>query len=302
MRWQIALISAAVLIFIINAAPFSVPSKAQRPRVIYGADDRRDYYQVDNPNLLTLADSTVALFLNTRIETKGDITRLLTAPYGASKNLCPSEPFYDQETGANCTGFLVAPDLIVSAGHCISTQTACDRTRFVFGFRITQEGVNPRQVPTSEVYSCKEIVHSVVEPYGHDPNDGEDFSVVRLDRPVTGHMPLNLRLQGEPDVGDSLIVMGHPAMLPLKIAGGAKIRSLKSKYFVANMDTYGGNSGSPVFNERTLEVEGILVRGESDWVMENGCVVSYRCADDECRGEDATKIKQVLPYLQNRRF
>jgi hypothetical protein len=298
MRWQLALISTAVLIFIINAAPFSVSSKGQHSRVIYGDDDRRDYYQIDDPNLLPVADATLAMFSNNRLETQGATTRLLTAPFGASKNLCASEPFYSQEMGAGCTGFLVAPDLVVTAGHCIPNDSACERNRWVFGFRIAQEGVNPRSVPTSEVYSCKEVVYSVKPPYGSgDPNAGEDFAIVRLDRAVSNHMPMNLRLQGEPRVGDGLIVLGHPASLPLKVAGGANIRAVNSQFFVANLDTYGGNSGSPVVNDQTLEVEGILVRGESDFVQQGNCFVSNRCPSDGCRGEDVTKIKQVLSHL-----
>jgi hypothetical protein len=64
---------------------------------------------------------------------------------------------------------------------------------------------------------------------------------------------------------------------------------------VANLDTYGGNSGSPVFNHRTGEVEGILVRGENDYVYDpgQGCQVSNRCASDVCRGEDVTYITNV---------
>ena len=36
-------------------------------------------------------------------------------------------------------------------------------------------------------------------------------------------------------------------------------------YFTANLDTYRGNSGSPVFNAITHKVEGVLVRGEQDF-------------------------------------
>ena len=56
-----------------------------------------------------------------------------------------------------------------------------------------------------------------------------------------------------------------------KVAGGAKVRSNNNGvYFVANLDTYGGNSGSAVFNLQTREVEGILVRGENDYVYDYG--------------------------------
>ncbi|WP_420540401.1 S46 family peptidase (plasmid) [Paenibacillus polymyxa] len=55
------------------------------------------------------------------------------------------------------------------------------------------------------------------------------------------------------------------AHYPIKsgFAVGAAVRdNPPNAFFVANLDTYGGNSGSPVFNSDTHEVEGILVRGE----------------------------------------
>jgi V8-like Glu-specific endopeptidase len=86
--------------------------------------------------------------------------------------------------------------------------------------------------------------------------------------------------------------------LPTKIDDGAQVRSnAPSGYFVATTDSYGGNSGSSVFNYDTGEVEGVLVRGEDDYVYRNGCMVSNVCEESGCRGEDVTKISSVLPYL-----
>jgi hypothetical protein len=86
--------------------------------------------------------------------------------------------------------------------------------------------------------------------------------------------------------------------LPLKVAGGAKVRSNSSPgYFVANLDTYGGNSGSAVFNAQTLKVEGVLVRGETDFNDSGSCTVSNRCSDSSCRGEDVTRIASVIPFI-----
>jgi hypothetical protein len=47
----------------------------------------------------------------------------------------------------------------------------------------------------------------------------------------------------------------------------------------------------------TKEVEGILVRGEEDFVSQGNCMISKRCANDGCRGEDVTRISAVLPFL-----
>jgi V8-like Glu-specific endopeptidase len=127
----------------------------------------------------------------------------------------------------------------------------------------------------------------------------DDYAVIQLDRKVTDRRPLSFRKSGKVSIGESVVVIGHPSGLPTKIADGAKVRSHSGKYFVANLDTYGGNSGSAVFNHNTGEVEGILVRGENDYIQSSrGCMVSNKCPVDGCRGEDVTYITNIKA-LQN---
>jgi V8-like Glu-specific endopeptidase len=103
-------------------------------------------------------------------------------------------------------------------------------------------------------------------------------------------------------VGSEVLVIGHPTGLPTKLADGAVIRSLKETYFIANLDTYGGNSGSAVFDANSGLVEGILVRGEQDYVRSSsGCLASNVCRNDGCRGEDVTYsryLKEPLKLLE----
>jgi S1-C subfamily serine protease len=279
----------ALTIFIVIRQVMATPSSV---KVIYGDDGRVDWYQVSDQNVRDAADSTVALIRAANLTQSGAVTNISTVSYGQGMGLCPGEPFYNQETAAFCSGFLVAPDTIVTAGHCISDQASCVQTRMVFGFKLSQKDVNPRSVPTDHVYSCATVVHSVSVP------TGEDFAVVKLDRPVTDFPPLTYRTTGKISVGDALHVIGHPAGLPVKVAGGAQVRAVQDQFLVANLDTYGGNSGSAVFNSVTGEVEGILVRGETDFVYQNGCRTSNRCPDTGCRGEDVTLFERVLPYIK----
>ncbi|MFH2202766.1 MAG: serine protease [Elusimicrobiota bacterium] len=262
-----------------------------RPDVIYGDDDRLDLYQVQSPKLRRMADSTIALISggDVTIDGAGGIARLNTSSYAGDYQLCQEEPFYEQETAAFCSGSLVGPDLLMTAGHCVRSQSACESTKFVFGFAVTEKGKNPKSVPAADVYSCKQLLGR------EEVGTGADWAIVKLDRPVAGHAPLKLNRSGSIPNGTPLIVIGHPAGLPTKVAGGAYVRNQGSDgHFVANLDTYGGNSGSAVFNAVTGQVEGILVRGEQDYVWRNGCRVSNVCADDGCRGEDVTRASAVL--------
>lgn len=262
--------------------------------VIYGADNRVDLYQVSDPLLLAAADSTVALVQasDLSLNSAGNFV-LAGAQLGPDNSLCKSEPFYSQQTGAFCSGFLVEADTIVTAGHCIQDASDCSSTKFAFGFSIKSLSQKYNEFPKEDVVGCKSVVHT------QHPNDDADFAIIKLDRPILNHMPLRLAQQKNLKVGDAVFVIGHPTGLPTKIAGGANVRSASEPgFFVANLDTYGGNSGSAVFNAQTLEVEGILVRGENDYVMSGDCRVSNHCTNEGCRGEDVTKISSVLPYLQ----
>jgi hypothetical protein len=240
----------------------------------------------------------VALFQADGVATQGGVAALATQNYGEIEGLCKDEPFYEQGSGAFCSGSLVAPDVIMTAGHCVTSADECAGTKFVFGFAVKKKGVLPQTVPASEVYGCKELIGR------RQVNDGADWALVRLDRRVTGHVPLKLNLTGAIAPKTEVLVIGHPAGLPTKIAGGAHVRdSSNPGFFVANLDTYGGNSGSAVFNAATGLVEGILVRGEEDYVQRGSCRVSNVCPVDGCRGEDVTKIANVadkIPEAEHR--
>ncbi|HXT00173.1 MAG TPA: serine protease [Elusimicrobiota bacterium] len=269
------------------------PAAAQfHTKVIYGTDTRIDLYQTDSAQLRALADSTVALFQAGNVTASNGVASLATQSYAQQYGLCPEEPFYEQQVGAFCSGSLVAPDIIMTAGHCVPTPEECAGIKFVFGFAVKAKGALPQSVPESEVYGCKELIGR------QQMGAGPDWALVRLDRPVAGHQPLKLNLTGRIVDGAEVLVIGHPAGLPTKIAGGAHVRDAsKDGYFVANLDTYGGNSGSAVFNSQTGLVEGILVRGEQDYVQKGDCRVSNVCPADGCRGEDVTKIANVADKI-----
>jgi hypothetical protein len=263
-----------------------------QPKVIYGEDGRMDYYQIQDANLQHLADATVALTFKKSITIDGDVAHLKTENYGEANQLCETEPYYDQNSMAFCSGFLVGPDTVVTAGHCITGEGDCGDTRFDFDFKITEAGKNVDVVPADHIFSCAKVVHTVQR------DAGADFAVVKLDRPVTHVAPLKLNRDREIQQGDSLNIIGYPEGLPMKLAGGANVRRVSNEFFEANLDSYAGNSGSAVFNATTGDVEGILVRGETDYVPNGTCQISNRCEDDNCRGEDVTRIDQVIPYLE----
>ncbi|MCC6138816.1 MAG: trypsin-like peptidase domain-containing protein [Bdellovibrionaceae bacterium] len=263
------------------------------PKVIYGTDDRLDLFDVAELTWQSKSNSTVALIQASKVKASGSGFSITTSNYGSSQSLCKTEPFYEQVTAAFCSGSLIGPDLIMTAGHCVRTLSSCQSTKYVFNFAYKIKGVDPKTVSADDVYSCKELVHSEL-----NSSTLNDFAIIRLDRKVVGRSPLPIRQSGQVSVGDKLVVIGHPSGLATKGAGGATVRDVSpAPYFITNLDTYGGNSGSAVFNADTGIVEGILVRGEQDFKYQNGCYVSNVCSATGCRGEDVTRVTQILQHV-----
>jgi V8-like Glu-specific endopeptidase len=274
-----------------------VTSKNQeiQPNVVYGNDDRIDLYQINDPEWFDIAQSTVAIIDKKKLTENFDHYQISSTEFGHTYGLCSDEPFYEQPISAFCSGFLIGPEIIVTAGHCMRNEFNCEKARFVFNFNYNSQSNDPTIVAKNDVYNCKEIIHTETNAL-----TGLDFAIVRLNKKVMNHPPLPIRTEDIITDDQKLAVIGHPSGLPAKFANGAKIRNNSEEFFfVANLDTYGGNSGSAVFNSSTKLIEGILVRGESDYLYnpDDKCRRSNQCDEDGCRGEDVVRISNVLDYL-----
>lgn len=280
---------------IIALALTSALSFARDNKVIYGNDDRFDVYQVQNQQLLDLAKSTAGMIKGSNITITGDLATI-TAQTLQQRGMCASERFSEQLTAANCSGFLVGEDLLVTAGHCITSDFDCESYKWVFDYAHFDANTEAAMtVDADKVYGCSKIISRSL-----DRSTQDDFALIKLDRKVTDRAPLKVRTEGKIADKAPIVVIGHPTGLPTKIAGGANVRNNHDGvFFNANLDTYGGNSGSAVFNAETGVVEGILVRGENDYNYDSsqGCRVSNHCTNDSCRGEDVTRITNIRALM-----
>lgn len=275
-----------------------------RQESIYGNDNRRDLFLLSTmPTTATAATVTasargvVAVFHQAQIRPDGpDTSKLITLQYGSSYNLCECEPFRNQPTGAWCTGFLVSRQIIATAGHSLGP-TTLDKFRFVFGFEMLD-------VDTARIIVGNDQIYRGVKFLGWSrPPADADWALIELDRPVPDHEPLPVRRNGEVALNQAVHVFGHPKGLPLKFSDSAVVRdNTRENYFVANLDTYTGNSGSPVLNDDEHFVEGILVRGMRDFIFVDGCLKSLVCpmvgGGPECIGEFCmriTKLAHLIP-------
>lgn len=278
-----------LLILLLVTSPTFASNKA-----IYGSDSRMEVVESKNPLHQKLASSVAAMVSKKNIKTgTNGLSSLDKTSLKGRLNICSSERFAKQQSASDCTGFLVGPNLIATAGHCVDDDL-CKDNNWVFDYKLSSpKETQVGDVKNSNIYSCKRIVD-----YEYGMFSVVDWAVIELDRPVVGRTPLKLSNKA-PKESQSLFVIGTPSGLPLKIATG-KVRKDRGDYFSTNLDTFGGNSGSPVFNSSTGLVEGILVRGDVDYKhkwLGLGCgkPVSY---DEKAGSEHATAIKFIKDSLK----
>lgn len=275
-------------------------ANTERVKIIYGEDNRIESYEASKRDQV-LASATAGMIETKKIIDLG--TRILLPPKSiqSSMGLCEDERFKDQPTSMICSGFLIAPNIMVTAGHCIGNQARCENVKFVFDYKINPKTKRANMIVSKDnVYSCKKLIDAKLT---HDKKTGNqrDYALIELDRNVEGVTPLKYRTQGMIKNNQSIMVIGHPSGLPQKVTGDARIFENNSKmsFFKTNLDTYGGNSGSATFDEATGLVEGILVRGAKDYIKNPSmkCISSNREVENISRrmdlGESVTRITDI---------
>lgn len=297
----------------------SLLSLGANARVIYGEDNRTEVKEASEFHQ-KLARSTATMISSTKMlpdafikgvyhldqtslrsmieqqlnESDKSLYNLLNKVEGEDApkiTFCEGERFVDQPTAGTCSGFLIAPDLLVTAGHCVALPTFCDEFKWVFDYQIDESGFAGYNLKPENIYSCKKVISNDLSV-----SLNVDYAVVQLDRRVENREPLEIRNDGRIENFTSLIVIGSPSGLPTKVATGAHVRNNSHPFFFnANLDSYQGNSGSAVFNDETGLVEGILVRGDQDYVGNQKlmCLESNRCTNEGCRGEDVSRLTSI---------
>lgn len=263
-------------------------------KVIYGDDNRKDLYDVENLQFVEFAKSTLAMIPNTLIKPLSNSEVIIAGNTLAEESkVCLNERFAMQPTSSVCSGFLLGEDLLVTAGHCIVDQRDCDIHSWVLDYSYnTSKQLNQTAfiLPSENVFQCKEIIAR-----SQDPISLNDYAVIKLDR-KSNRTPLKFRTEGAVSPNANLVVIGNPSGLPTKVSDNGYVRKNGNDfYFQTNLDSFSGNSGSAVIDANSGLVEGILVRGEVDYSYDryNKCFRPKYCGNHLCRGEDVTRITNL---------
>eukprot|EP00850_Spirogloea_muscicola_P015322 SM000116S24243 [mRNA] locus=s116:270917:285065:- [translate_table: standard] len=299
---------------------------SRRRLVVYGSDGRTEE-GFENPEWASWGAATVALVPQSRLAPAtpgGPYIYDRTTDLVSRFQYCQDQRFADQVSLADCSGFLVAPDLVATAGHCLHAANNCtlhpsaDPFLIVFGFAITSTDLleadgSVGTIAAVNVYACAEVVQRVSDTNGQSPRMPIDYAIIRwaaiaaaasallqiypvfwtlpwpradshaylcglptitarrLDRAVSGIDPLII--DGGPKVAPNaaVVAIGYPLGLPRKYSLGAVLGSGSTpaecqlpEFFCASLDTFAGNSGSPVLATATGRVSGINIAGATD--------------------------------------
>jgi V8-like Glu-specific endopeptidase len=285
-----------------EAAPTEASLETLLQPAIYGADDRTDVYAHSSQSLANLTrQSIVALMQPSMVDTRNSSAiGLFAHSLGEAYELCSGERFADQPAAAFCSGTLIDSDLVLTAGHCVTSQSDCSNTRLVFNYYMESES-DRATITSDDVFSCAELVV-------HELSSGRevlDYAILRLDRPATPrHSPAPVRTAVAPlSSGDPITIIGFGSGVPAKIDDGGRVidaRESLMDYMTGTTDSFGGNSGSGVF-DASGQVVGILVRGATDYVSSGSCTVVAEYDNSGSNGGESISYahRAISEYCQD---
>lgn len=276
----------------------SSPSPELQPAAWFGPmDDRRDPL-AGGPlpgAIRERARRTCYLIGAAAVATRRDgQVKLHSAGYGEYHNLCRDERFWSQPCvierdgealgGYGYTGLLIAPDLVLTCWH--GWEAFSYRPHLaLFDYALHADSRGPEWLSAEAVvevapYPERRPGGAAMTPAADD-DASRDWVVLRLARPVRHLGTLAPLPLGTAASGDAVYTLGYPCGLPLKLADGAEVLTAGPRGFRANLDTFTGNSGSPVFDARTHALVGMVVeaqKGEGDFEPSpaRGCYVTNR--------------------------
>jgi V8-like Glu-specific endopeptidase len=245
-----------------------------------------------DPQLLLNATRTFAIFDKAQIDVVSNYALMnnLQTGYGDEDPAVArhDQPFANQPVSKwrYGTAFLIAKNLLVTAHHVLSAIEINDKPD-IKEARFVRNYIKKRPIQDENCYSFQDVheptavIQEMVE---------QDWAAIAL-KPCGGLLPSPVEISDTvPKVNDPIYCLGHPTGLPMKVTYG-KIKMINGLVAQARIDTYSGNSGSPVFCANTHKLIGMLTAGANDYSEEKTVITVI---DNHEGGETIRLISKEL--------
>lgn len=250
--------------------------------VIHGVNDMQNIYQESSQLLRDYSKSVmmVAFKKDVKFDSNNILDTSSNVTFNSQYSICPQDTQFINEIAlwpaAIGSASLLSPSIVVTAGHNItepfknmSLEQACSNLMFIFDFQKDSSSQTNSQTNVvskiDDVFYCKKI-HRVEFSQINGTLTDRDYAIIELDRPAgRPGIPYDDNPTHSPNLGESVVTIGHPAGLCKKISSGNVGDTIPSSanadYIFTNLDVWKGSSGGPVIS-RTTGLQWGIVSGD----------------------------------------
>ena len=210
------------------------------------------------------------------------------------------------------TGFLIAPNLIITNNHVIGDSETANNSTIQFNYELDNSG-NPKNSESFNLRPEEFFVTSHYQRSQDDPYSGLDFSIVAIDPRSTNGIPVEQFPVARLDIktgkiidGENCVVVQHPKGDYKKIVmKDIRMLVLKDDFLIYESDTLPGSSGSMVLGLGTGEVVALHHSGvpkknrHGQWLRKDGSVAQAGDSDDviDWMGNEGIRVSSILKMV-----
>lgn len=300
---------------------------------IYDFDERLTPSWSSHENLNSYLPA-IGAFIHNNYLHQGLYSTVVKAPsLQVKENICSDQRFAEEISPASCSGFLVAPDIVMTSAHCLIPKDTsfisriwhrifnnnpqaqnriykrrimnkCKNRSWVFNFNdrnnelIAEGTLVLHKIENQFVAKCQDLVY-----YQRAAKNNQDFVLIKLNKKIPAkYFQFSNQPTRDPE---DIWMIGHPLGISAKISPAHDfLLSDSEKFYRIAIDSFRGNSGSPLVDKK-MKVLGILTGGGKDLVFNKsrGCYDYYKCSVHEigtninCPGEKFLKIPNKIKKM-----
>jgi V8-like Glu-specific endopeptidase len=194
-----------------------------------------------------------------------------------NRNICDDVPFIKQIAIGTCSGVLIKPNLVATAGHCVDKHIFAktwffnyqngDNLSFKKGYKIQRVVFKHFELIKSSFSTSRSTINRQRQQIGvgplppdvHDYSNYRDIALLELESDVDGYIAFNINFTPFFS-GRKAISVGYPLGLSIKQNTNGSLKEMASPYYMTtNIETLQGNSGGPLFDLETGDLIAITV-------------------------------------------